>query len=101
MEPGLSYRLDGLGFRLWQAKEIFLLFKCPDWLRAHKAAYSMGTRVLALEGESKAAGACSGSTDLHLLLRLQMNETVLLLSLYAFMAQTGTTLALTVCNECH
>jgi len=52
-------------------------------------------------GGSKAAGASSGSTDLQLLLRLQMNEAVLLLSLYAFMAQIGTTLALTVCSEYH
>jgi len=53
------------------------------------------------EGRSKAAGACSDSIDLQLLLRLQMNEAVLLLSLYAFMAQIGTVLALTVCSEYH
>jgi len=52
-----------------------------------------------VRGGSEAGGARSGSTDLQLLLRLQMSEAVLLVSQCAFMAQTGTALALTVCSE--
>lgn len=41
---GSGWMTNELWFDSWQGQKIFLFSKSPDWLGAHLASYSLGSR---------------------------------------------------------
>jgi hypothetical protein len=85
----IKLKMEDLRLKSWHQQEIFLFSKTSlTGCGAHPASYSLGPRHLSMQ---ESGWSIKLTTYLHLVLRLKMSGSIHLLSLYAYMAQTGTT----------
>jgi hypothetical protein len=92
----LGYRLDGLGFKSWQGKDIFI-FSTTLRLALRPSQPCLQIVLQFFFGEMGGGGGNAGSMwdwSLHLAVRLRMSEAVTLLLLYTFKTWTWTNLRL-------